>query len=57
MSIDWDGYEPYNPDVDRPLQQLPHKQARAAYERMMATKGERIEMLKRLLVALVCRHP
>lgn len=51
MSIDWDDYTPLNPGIDRPLHELPRKKARAVYEQMMATKGERIEMLKRLLAA------
>ena len=49
MSVDWDGYQPYHPGIDRPLRELPRKEARAAYDRMMASKGERIEALKRLL--------
>ena len=48
MSVDWDDYRPYNPGVDRPLDELPRKEARPGAERMIATRGERIEALKRL---------
>jgi hypothetical protein len=48
MSVDWDDYRPYNPGIDRPLDELPRKEARPAAERMIATRGERIEALKRL---------
>ena len=51
MSVDWDDYEPYHPGIDRPLDELPRKEALAAYERMMASKAERIEALERLLRA------
>jgi len=49
VSVDWDDYQPYHPGITRPLHELPRKEARAAYERMMASKGERIEALERLL--------
>jgi hypothetical protein len=51
MSVDWDDYEPFDPGVTRSLNELPRKEARLVYERMMATKGERIEMVKRLVAA------
>ena len=49
--MDWGDYRPHDPGVDRPLHELPGKEARAAYERMMAAKDARIEALKRLLRA------
>jgi Family of unknown function (DUF6278) len=51
MTVDWDEYDPYHPQVNKPLRELPRKEARAAYDRMMDTKSERIEALKRLLQA------
>jgi Family of unknown function (DUF6278) len=51
VSVDWDDYMPYDPGIDRPLHELPRTKARAVYEQMMATKGERIETLKQLLAA------
>jgi hypothetical protein len=49
MSVNWDDYEPFDPGVGQPLHELPRSEARAVYERMMAAKPERIEMLKGLL--------
>ena len=50
-SVDWDGYEVWNPGVDRPLDEATRADSLAAYDRLMAAKAERIEMLRRLLEA------
>jgi hypothetical protein len=47
----WNSYEPYDPGVDRPLHELSQEEARAAFERLMAAKDERVEMLRRLAEA------
>lgn len=51
MSIDWDDYEVYQPGRDRPPWERSRSEARSEFERLMAAKGERIEMLRRLLAA------
>lgn len=51
MSIDWDGYELYDPGTAGPLNTLPRAEARQAFKRCMETKAARIEMLRRLLRA------
>lgn len=51
MSIDWDGYEIYDPGVTGPLNTLPRAEARQAYTRLMQARPARIEMLRRLLKA------
>jgi hypothetical protein len=49
--IEWGGYSPYDPGVDRPLREVPRPVARAAFNRLMAAKAERIEELRSLLAA------
>ena len=46
--IDWTGYEVFDPGVDRPLHELPRREARAAYQRLMDVRHERIAELARL---------
>ncbi|MEU4395901.1 hypothetical protein [Kribbella sp. NPDC023855] len=49
MSVNWDDYKPFDPGVSRPLHELTMREARAAFQRLMAAKSERIEELRRLL--------
>lgn len=49
--IDWNGYKPFDPGVRGPLHQLPRAAARAAFDRLMAAKPDRIDALRRLLQA------
>jgi hypothetical protein len=49
--MNWDDYEIYHPGVVGPLHTLPRAEARRAYDRVMAEKPARIEMLRRLLKA------
>ncbi len=51
MSIDWDGYEPYEPRVVGPLKALGRAEARLVFKRCMETRGARIEVLRHLLKA------
>ena len=51
MSMDWDGYEPYDAGIAAPLNTLPRAEARQAFKRGMETKPARIEMLRRLVKA------
>jgi hypothetical protein len=51
MSVIWDGYTPFDPGVDRPLDQLSRREARAAFDRLMAAKSQRIDELRQLLAA------
>ena len=49
MSVDWEGYEPFDPGVSRPLSEVTKREAREAFRRLMASKGDRIEQLRGLL--------
>ena len=49
MSTGWDNYELYDPGVLDPPNALPRAEACQAFERCMATKPTRLEMLSRLL--------
>jgi hypothetical protein len=49
VSIDWGGYEPYEPGIAASPVTLPRVEARQAFKRCMETKSARIEMLSRLL--------
>jgi hypothetical protein len=49
--MDWDSYVVWDPGVDRPAHELSRAEARAAYDRLMAAKSERIANLRRLLAA------
>jgi hypothetical protein len=51
MTIDWDGYEPYDPGAIEPPRDLPRAEARQVFIKYMATKSARIEMLGGLLKA------
>lgn len=46
--MDWDDYEPFDPGVERPLHEVPRKEAKAAFDYLMAAKGDRIAFLRRL---------
>jgi hypothetical protein len=50
MSVEWGDYEPYMPSTDGPLQDLPRREARAEYRRVMDSRFERIAQLRRLLL-------
>lgn len=49
MSVDWGDYEPFDPGIHGPLHEVPRREARAAFGRLMAAKGARIEALRQLL--------
>lgn len=49
MTVNWDSYEIYDPTVRRPLHELPRKDARVAFERLMEQKSARVDTLKRLV--------
>ncbi len=51
VSTNWDGYETYHPGVFGPPKTLPRSEARLAFVRLMTAKPQRIEMLRRLLMA------
>ena len=39
MSVDWADYVPFDPGVDRPLHEVSRREARAAFQRLMAFKA------------------
>lgn len=45
----WDGYEPFDPGVSRPLNEVTKREARAAFARLMEAKDDRIKQLSELL--------
>jgi hypothetical protein len=49
MSVDWADYVPFDPGVDRPLSEATRREARAAFQRLMASKEARIEEVRGLL--------
>lgn len=49
MSMNWDGYVPFDPGVTRPLHEVTKREARGAFQRLMAAKEERIAALWQLL--------
>lgn len=49
MSVVWGTYVPFDPGVDRPLHEVSRREARAAFDRLMDAKADRIEELRRLL--------
>jgi hypothetical protein len=51
MTVDWNGYKPFDPGVDGPLNKMSRKEARHAYDRLMAAKSDRVEALRDLLAA------
>jgi hypothetical protein len=51
VSMAWDDYEIYDPGVFGPLNALPRREARQAYNMLMEAKPGRIETLRKLLWA------
>ncbi len=51
VTIEWDGYEPYDPGVADPPNRLSRSEARQVFKRRMGAKSAHIEMLGRLLKA------
>ena len=49
MSVDWADYVPFDPGVDRPLHEVSRREARAAFQRLMAFKAARIDVVRQLL--------
>ena len=49
MTVDWGGYEPYQPGVHGPLHELPRAAAKQAFNRLMAERYGRIAAVARLL--------
>lgn len=49
MSVNWDGYVPFDPGVTRPLHEVTKREARGAFQRLLAAKAERIAVLRQLL--------
>jgi hypothetical protein len=49
MSVDWGDYESFDPGVSVPLHELPKREAKAAFDRLMAAKDARIDALRGLL--------
>jgi hypothetical protein len=49
--MNWESYEVYHPGVFGPLHTLPRAEARSAFNRLMAARPGRIQMLRRLLEA------
>lgn len=49
MSVVWDDYAPLSPGVSRPLHEVSKREARAAFQRLMEAKDERILALRNLL--------
>lgn len=51
MTVDWDGYEVYDPGVSAPLNTLPRADARRAFNKLMEERPARAETLRCLLKA------
>jgi hypothetical protein len=51
VSTNWDEYVVYHPGVLGPANTLPRSEARLAFIKLMEARPERIEMLRRLLMA------
>ena len=51
VSMEWDGYEVYDPGVFGPLDELPRRDARRAFNRLMEQGPVREDNLRRLLAA------
>jgi hypothetical protein len=47
--MDWSGYEVFDPEVDRPLQEVSRAQARRHFDKLMAEKEDRQALLAALL--------
>jgi len=48
-SVEWEGYEPFDPGVRGPLREQSRRDAWAAYDRLMAARSTRREQLGNLL--------
>jgi hypothetical protein len=48
--VDWTGYEIFDPEVDRPLNEVTRAEARRHFDKLMAQKDERNAQLAALLV-------
>ena len=51
VSINWTDYKPFDPGVTSALHEVPRRDAKAAFDRLMAAKEARIAELDRLLQA------
>lgn len=51
MTVDWDGFVPFDPGVSRPLGEVSRREARAAFGHLIASKEDRLEQLRQLLAA------
>jgi hypothetical protein len=49
MSVAWGAYTTFDPGVRQPLHEVSRREARGAFNRLRAAKGERIDELRRLL--------
>lgn len=49
--MNWADYEIFDPGVNRPLSELPRREARAAYNLLMEARHERIAQLRNLVAA------
>lgn len=50
MMVNWDAYQPYDPGVDGLLENLPRRDAKRAFDKLMNARQERFNALERLLV-------
>lgn len=49
VTVDWGEYQQFDPSVFGPLRELPRREARSAFNKLMREKGVRINMLRDLL--------
>jgi hypothetical protein len=49
MSVTWGEYSPFDPGVTQPLHEVTKREARAAFNRLMEAKDDRVSELRRLL--------
>jgi hypothetical protein len=49
VTVDWGEYQQFDPGVFGPLRELPRREARGAFNKLMAEKEERINALRDLL--------
>lgn len=49
MTVVWGDYSPFDPGVSRPLHEVTRREARAAFDRLMSAKDDRITELRQLL--------
>jgi hypothetical protein len=47
--LDWSGYAPFDPKVDRPLNEVPRQAAVDAFDLLMSSRSERQQQLRRLI--------